>query len=85
MTYYAKSLNLERTVRQAYDDLLATYDVLLMPTLPYVAPKLPEAELSPKGTTNITYYTLSCLFGCLRSDSSCIAVLLQGHAHWRSA
>ena len=54
MTYYAKSLNLERTVRQAYDDLLATYDVLLMPTLPYVAPKLPEAELSPKGTTNIT-------------------------------
>jgi amidase len=31
-----------RRLRAAYDDVLATYDLLLMPTLPMVATKLPE-------------------------------------------
>ena len=50
---YARSMNLERTLRKAYDDKLNEYDVLLMPTLPYVAPKLPEQELPMKGTHEI--------------------------------
>jgi amidase len=42
--YYAKAQNLVRRLRRAYDDVLAHYDLLLMPTLPMVATPLPEAE-----------------------------------------
>jgi len=40
--YYAKGQNLVRRLRAAYDDALAACDLLLMPTLPMVATKLPE-------------------------------------------
>jgi amidase len=40
--YYAKAQNLVRRLRRAYDDVLARYDLLLMPTLPMVATPLPE-------------------------------------------
>lgn len=40
--YYAKGQNLVRRLRAAYDAALASYDLLLMPTLPMVATKLPE-------------------------------------------
>jgi amidase len=40
--YYAKAQNLVRRLRGAYDDLLASYDLLLMPTLPMVATPLPD-------------------------------------------
>jgi amidase len=40
--YYAKAQNLVRRLRAAYDAVLANYDLLLMPTLPMVATKLPE-------------------------------------------
>jgi amidase len=40
--YYAKAQNLVRRLRRAYDDVLARYDLLLMPTLPIVATPLPE-------------------------------------------
>ena len=40
--YYAKAQNLVRRLRAAYDDALAAYDLLLMPTLPMAATKLPE-------------------------------------------
>jgi amidase len=40
--YYAKAQNLVRRLRAAYDAMLASYDLLLMPTLPLVATKLPE-------------------------------------------
>jgi amidase len=40
--YYAKAQNLVRRLRAAYDAVLARYDLLLMPTLPMVATKLPE-------------------------------------------
>lgn len=40
--YYAKGQNLVRRLRAAYDDVLASYDLLLMPTLPMAATKLPE-------------------------------------------
>ncbi len=42
--YYAKAQNLVRRLRRAYDDVLARYDLLLMPTLPIVATPLPDAN-----------------------------------------
>lgn len=39
--YYAKSQNLNRKLREAYDEALANYDLLVMPTTPIKAPKLP--------------------------------------------
>jgi amidase len=44
--YYAKAQNLVRRLRRAYDDVLARYDLLLMPTLPMAATPLPEADAS---------------------------------------
>jgi amidase len=41
--YYAKCQNLSRKLRAAYDSVLATHDLLLMPTLPLRATKLPTA------------------------------------------
>jgi amidase len=42
--FYAKAQNLARVLRQAYDDVLARYDLLLMPTLPMKATPLPPAN-----------------------------------------
>ena len=39
--YYAKCANLRRQLRAAYDHALRSYDLLLMPTTPMVAPRLP--------------------------------------------
>ncbi|WP_321820374.1 MULTISPECIES: amidase [unclassified Burkholderia] len=40
--YYAKCQNLARRLRSAYDAALQSYDVLVMPTVPMRASKLPE-------------------------------------------
>jgi len=40
--FYAKAQNLGRALRQAYDDALSRYDLLLMPTLPMKATPLPD-------------------------------------------
>jgi amidase len=42
--YYGKAQNLVRRLRRAYNEVLARYDLLLMPTLPIVATPLPEAD-----------------------------------------
>jgi amidase len=42
--YYAKAQNLVRRLRAAYDAALARYDLLLMPTLPMTASKLPAPD-----------------------------------------
>lgn len=42
--YYAKAQNLARRVRLAYDAALASYDLLLLPTLPLRASQLPAAR-----------------------------------------
>ena len=42
--YYAKAQNLVRRLRAAYDAVLDSYDLLLMPTLPMVATPLPAAD-----------------------------------------
>ncbi len=44
--YYAKAQNLVRRLRAAYDAVLSDYDLLLMPTLPITATKLPAADAS---------------------------------------
>ena len=42
--YFAKSQNLTRQLTAAYDDALRRYDLLLMPTLPMVAPPIPGPD-----------------------------------------
>src|SRR3954449_6581578 len=42
--FYAKAQNLSRKLRAAYDAMLGTYDLLLMPTLPMKATPLPPAD-----------------------------------------
>ena len=42
--HYAMARNLAYELRQAYDDALADHDVLVMPTLPMTATKLPAAD-----------------------------------------
>jgi len=42
--FYAKAQNLNRKLRAAYDAALASYDLLLMPTLPMKATPLPPAD-----------------------------------------
>ncbi len=42
--YYAKAQNLVRRLRAAYDAVLSDYDLLLMPTLPMPATKMPGAD-----------------------------------------
>ena len=44
--YYAKAQNLVRRLRAAYDAALSRHDLLLMPTLPMTASKLPERGAS---------------------------------------
>jgi amidase len=45
--YYAKAQNLKWALRQAYDDVLARYDLLAMPTIRFLATPLP-ADDSPR-------------------------------------
>ncbi len=42
--YYAKAQHLRRTIRRAYDEVFAEYDLLLMPTTPMAATPLPGPD-----------------------------------------
>jgi amidase len=44
--YYGKALNISRRLTAAYDKVLESYDLLLMPTTPMKATKLPAADAS---------------------------------------
>ncbi len=44
--YYAKAQNLKRSLRQAYDDVLESHDVIVMPTIPFRATEIPPADCS---------------------------------------
>ncbi|MGD9538659.1 MAG: amidase [Alphaproteobacteria bacterium] len=46
--YYAKASNLQRGLRAAYDTMLTECDLLLMPTVPMKATKLPAADAGPE-------------------------------------
>jgi Asp-tRNA(Asn)/Glu-tRNA(Gln) amidotransferase A subunit family amidase len=62
--YYAEAQNLVRRLRRAYDERLARYDLLLIPTLPIVATPLPEANAPVKiPSPTLTYLPSSCGLG----------------------
>jgi amidase len=42
--HYAKAQNLSRRLRRAYDAALAEHDLLLMPTVPHRAPRIPARD-----------------------------------------
>ena len=44
--FYAKAQNLNRMLRKAYDEKLKEYDILIMPTLAYLAPEIPGHDLT---------------------------------------
>src|ERR1700736_917090 len=44
--YYGKAINVVRPLRAAYDEFLAKYDLLLMPTTPMKATPLPKPQAS---------------------------------------
>jgi amidase len=44
--YYGKAINIVRRLRAAYDEVLARYDLLLMPTTPMKATPLPKPDAS---------------------------------------
>ena len=57
--YYAKAMNLRRRLRAAYDAALADCDLLLMPTLPMKASKLPSADAGPEDVTRVAWEMLA--------------------------
>ena len=52
----ARAMNMRSTIKKAYNKALETYDVLIMPTIPFVATRLPDLDLSIGGKT-LVYYT----------------------------
>ena len=66
--YYAKAQNLVRRLRAAYDATLASHDLLLMPTVPMTATKLPAETLrSPKFWLGRLRF---CRYGAVRLHAS---------------
>jgi amidase len=49
--YYGKAQNLRRRLRASYDAVLASYDLLLMPTVPMKATPIPSKGASPQEIT----------------------------------
>ena len=60
--FYAKCQNLVILLKRAYDVALEQYDVIVMPTLPSKAPKLPEKSWSLSGNF---FFHLPLLFAFL--------------------
>ncbi len=58
-SYYAKGQNMVVMLTRAYDEALKTYDVLVMPTLPYKAPKLPAQDATLWGMCSLCSKWLS--------------------------
>ena len=61
--HYARSVNTIRLLRAAYDKALQTYDVLIMPTIKFKAPKLPTSEPSASGWFTLQHTSISKLTG----------------------
>ena len=57
--YYAKAMNLRRKLRLAYDAALEDVDLLLMPTLPMKASRLPPTDAGPEPTTAAAWEMLA--------------------------
>lgn len=60
----AKATNLSRNLRSAYDEALGKYDVLITPTLPYLATPHAEPDATPLGQikTQVGLTTNTCQF-----------------------
>ena len=70
--YYAKAQNLARSLSAAYDAALTNCDLLVMPTLPMKATKIPAADASREESVARALEMLSNT--CVRRDCS-------GHQH----
>ncbi len=53
--YYAKAQNLARSLSAAYDAALEECDLLVMPTLPFMAPKIPPADVSREECVQLAF------------------------------
>lgn len=80
-TFYAKANNLRLELTRQYDVMLQQVDVLVMPTLPYVATKIPPAQCSFYGERTC-YFSIGCnqshvmfLIGCVLLVTCCVS-------HW---
>ncbi|XP_046339775.1 amidase-like [Haliotis rufescens] len=62
--FYAQGQNLTMMLTRAYDSVLAKYDVLVMPTLPYKASKIPSSDstLKEQLEVGLTMITNTCPF-----------------------
>ena len=94
--YYAKSQNLGRKLRAAYDAMLGAYDLLLMPTVPMKATPLPPpdaplqlyAQRAFEMVTNTSPFDVTghpaMSIPCGMSDGLPIGLMLVGR-HWNEA
>ena len=57
-SYYAKAQNIKHLVRKGYDDILASYDLIAMPTIPNVATEIPPDDCSLE---DAVFYGLSMI------------------------
>lgn len=91
--YYAKAQNLSRRLTKTYSDMLAQFDVLLMPTTPMTATALPLADASIGDSTQRAFEMLAntCSFNvtghpamnvpCGMIDGLPVGLMLVGKHH----
>jgi amidase len=94
--YYAKSQNLRRRLRAAYDEVLQRYDLLLLPTCVMKATPLPASDAGPEEITRRSWEPIrnTCPFNvtghpaisipCGMEDGRPIGLMLVGR-HWDEA
>jgi amidase len=94
--YYAKAQNLARTLTAAYDEALRDVDLLLMPTIPMKATRLPAPDASREERvaralemiTNTAPFDVSghpaMNVPCARSEGLPVGLMLVGR-HWEDA
>lgn len=63
--YYARAQNLRSLLRNAYDEVLASYDILAMPTVPCRATPIPPPEITPQESVAFAMQMINntCQFG----------------------
>jgi amidase len=63
--YYGTGQNVRRSLVAAYDEVLSDYDVLLMPTIPFRATKVPEGPVLPHESVGYAMQMINntCQFG----------------------